>query len=87
MFCIFCIGNIVLCFQLCAIGESIGLKKGGEVELLADLKNIYLPQLLLLAKTTMRIGMTRAKRQNCIDMPPTFWLGVCSIWRPVYATE
>ncbi|RXN21254.1 cilia- and flagella-associated 54 [Labeo rohita] len=46
--------------QLCAIGESIGLKKGGEVELLADLKNIYLPQLLLLAKTTMRIGHSLA---------------------------
>lgn len=71
-------GNIVFCFQLCAFGESIGLKKGGEVELLAGLKNIYLPQLPLLAKTTMRIGMTRAKRQNYIDIPLTFCLGVCS---------
>ncbi|XP_016134498.1 cilia- and flagella-associated protein 54 [Sinocyclocheilus grahami] len=46
--------------QLCAFGESIGLKKGGEVELLAGLKNIYLPQLPLLAKTTMRIGHSLA---------------------------
>ncbi|XP_026065483.1 cilia- and flagella-associated protein 54 isoform X3 [Carassius auratus] len=46
--------------QLCAFGESIGLKKGGEVELLAGLKNIYLPQLPLLARTTMRIGHSLA---------------------------
>ncbi|XP_043093869.1 cilia- and flagella-associated protein 54 [Puntigrus tetrazona] len=42
--------------QLCAFGESIGVKKGGQVELLSRLKNIYLPQLPLLAKTTMQIG-------------------------------
>lgn len=76
VFYIFCSGNIVLCFQLCATGESIGLKKGGEVEL-RGLRNIYLPQLVLLAKTTMRIGMTTL-RQLCIDIPLTFWLGVCS---------
>ncbi|KAK7149598.1 hypothetical protein R3I94_009044 [Phoxinus phoxinus] len=46
--------------QLCATGESIGLKKGGEVELRVGLKNIYLPQLPLLAKTTMRIGRSLA---------------------------
>ncbi|XP_058629752.1 cilia- and flagella-associated protein 54-like isoform X3 [Onychostoma macrolepis] len=46
--------------QLCAFGESIGFKKGGKVELLAGLKNIYLPQLPLLAKTTMRIGHSLA---------------------------
>lgn len=77
VFYIFCSGNSILCFQLCATGESIGLKKGGEVEL-AGLKNIYLPQLPLLAKTTMRIGMTTTIRQLCIDIPLTLWLGVCS---------
>ncbi|XP_048011696.1 cilia- and flagella-associated protein 54 isoform X3 [Megalobrama amblycephala] len=45
--------------QLCATGEFIGLKKGGEVEL-QGLRNIYLPQLALLAKTTMRIGRSLA---------------------------
>lgn len=48
------------------------------MELLAGIKNIYLPQLPLLAKTTMRIGMTTAIRQCCTDSPLTLWLGVCS---------
>nr|XP_055046418.1 cilia- and flagella-associated protein 54-like isoform X2 [Misgurnus anguillicaudatus] len=47
--------------QLCALGESVDLNKGGEVELQSEgLKNIYLLQLPMLAKTTMRMGHSLA---------------------------
>ncbi|KAJ7996134.1 hypothetical protein DPEC_G00233920 [Dallia pectoralis] len=44
--------------QLCVFGESVSLGDGGTVILPPDpgLSNIYLPQLPLLAKATMRLG-------------------------------
>ncbi|KAA0721041.1 Cilia- and flagella-associated protein 54 [Triplophysa tibetana] len=43
--------------QLSAFGESLNLKKAGEVEFQSECpKNIYLLQIPLLAKTTMRMG-------------------------------
>ncbi|XP_057180735.1 cilia- and flagella-associated protein 54-like [Triplophysa rosa] len=47
--------------QLSALGESLNLKKGGEVEFQSECpKNIYLLQIPLLAKTTMRMGHSLA---------------------------
>ncbi|KTG47578.1 hypothetical protein cypCar_00019462 [Cyprinus carpio] len=68
--------------QLCAFGESIGLKKGGEVELLAGIKNIYLPQLPLLAKTTMRIGHSLALQALSISSE-----GGEEPWRPFISAQ
>ncbi|XP_048861008.1 cilia- and flagella-associated protein 54 isoform X2 [Brienomyrus brachyistius] len=46
--------------QLSALGESISLREGGQVLLPSKLgmRNIYLPQLPLLAKATMRLGQS-----------------------------
>ncbi|XP_073695305.1 cilia- and flagella-associated protein 54 [Garra rufa] len=68
--------------QLCAFGESIVLKKGGEVELLCGLKNIYLPQLPLLAKTTMRIGHSLA-----LQALSSSSVGAEEPWRPLISAQ
>ncbi|KAK2892722.1 hypothetical protein Q8A67_012710 [Cirrhinus molitorella] len=68
--------------QLCDFGESIGLKKGGEVELLCGLKNIYLPQLPLLAKTTMRIGHSLALQALSSSSE-----GAEEPWRPLISAQ
>ncbi|KAG1953321.1 cilia- and flagella-associated protein [Pimephales promelas] len=68
--------------QLCATGESIGLKEEGKVELRAGLKNIYLPQLPLLAKTTMRIGRSLALQALSCSSE-----GVEEPWRPLIVAK
>ncbi|XP_076861097.1 cilia- and flagella-associated protein 54 isoform X4 [Brachyhypopomus gauderio] len=52
----------LLCQQLCAVGECIVLKAGGDLELPSNpgLMNIYHPQLPLLARATMRLGLCKA---------------------------
>ncbi|XP_066523856.1 cilia- and flagella-associated protein 54 isoform X2 [Hoplias malabaricus] len=44
--------------QLCAMGECVVLKQGGSLQLCSNIgfKNIYYPQLPLLARTTMHLG-------------------------------
>ncbi|XP_051544314.1 cilia- and flagella-associated protein 54 [Myxocyprinus asiaticus] len=69
--------------QLCALGESICLKKGGEVQLLSEgLKNIYLPQLPLLAKTTMRMGQSLALQALSSSLD-----GGEEPWRPLVSAQ
>ena len=46
----------LLSLQLTVFGESVEVKSGGVILPPQGLNNIYLPQLPLLAKTTMQIG-------------------------------
>ncbi|KAL0993745.1 hypothetical protein UPYG_G00113070 [Umbra pygmaea] len=57
--------------QLCVLGESVTFGEGGRVNLppAVGLSNIYLPQLPLLAKATMRQGYCLAIQAMTIDQP------------------
>ncbi|TRY62256.1 hypothetical protein DNTS_014519, partial [Danionella cerebrum] len=64
--------------QLCAFGESLILKNRGEVEMLGGLKNIYLPQLPLLAKATVQIGLSISHLASSSVEEP---------WRPLLSSQ
>nr|XP_021330926.1 cilia- and flagella-associated protein 54 isoform X1 [Danio rerio] len=68
--------------QLNATGESVNLKNGGVVELLAGMKNIYHPQLPLLSKTTMRIGLSLASQALSGSSE-----GDDDLWKPLISAQ